>query len=444
MSETHAARNRSARSADDRTSRRDFLKHGTAVALAAPLAAQLGGLAHGAYASGSDVLKVGLVGCGGRGTGAAAQALGADSNTKLVAMADAFADRLEDSLKTLQQSGLGERIDVPPERRFAGFDAYKQVIEASDVVLLCTPPHFRPEQLRACVEAGKHTFVEKPVAVDGPGVRSVIETCELAEQRGLSVVSGLCWRYHEGMRETFNQLHEGTAGDIVAMQCSYNSNGVWEPRKTREECDSDMEYQMRNWYYYKWLSGDFNVEQHVHSLDKMQWAMKDVPPVQASGSGGRIQRTDPKYGDIYDHFCIVYEYPGGVKAFARCRHFRGCTNDVSDHIMGTRGRVDVFRHRIEDLAGNSVWSFRGRSKNMYQQEHDELFASIRAGKPINNGRYMSYSTLMAILGRMVAYTGKTITWDQALNSQERLAPQKYEWSAAPQVQVAIPGVTPFV
>ena len=422
-------------------SRRTFLQQSAAAALAS---GALTSLTPGAWAAENNVIRVGLVGCGGRGTGAAAQALNADSNTRLVAMADAFEDRLQSSLASLKANPVGDRVDVPPERQFTGFDAYKQVIEACDVVLLATPPHFRPQQLKAAVEAGVHVFCEKPVAVDTPGIHSVLNSCELAKQKSLSVVSGLCWRYHYGMRETFQQIHDGAIGNVTALQCSYNSNGVWEPRKTREECDSDMEYQMRNWYYYTRLSGDFNTEQHVHSLDKMAWTMQDETPVKVSGTGGRLQRTDPKYGDVYDHFSIVYEYARGVKAFARCRHFKGCTTDVSDHIFGSKGRMDVFKHRAYDYSGKRTWQFTGARNNMYQTEHDELFASIRNGKPINNGYYMSMSSLMAIAGRMVAYTGKTLTWDQVMNSTLDLTPAAYAWGDAPAVEVAMPGVTPFV
>ena len=423
------------------TSRRNVLKTGAAVlgsAVASSLNARV-------FAAGeTKTLRVGLVGCGGRGGGAAVNALSADPNTRLVALGDAFKDRLERKLKSLKNSGVGARVDVSPEHRYSGFDNYKHVIDAVDVVLLATPPHFRPEHLRYAVEAGKHVFVEKPVAVDGPGVRSVIESSAMAKSKGLSMVSGLCWRYHQGMRETFARVHDGTIGEIVALQCSYNSGGVWDPRKTREQCGSDMEYQMRNWYYYTWLSGDFNVEQHIHSLDKMGWAMKDQTPIRASGSGGRQQRIDSKYGNVFDHFNIVYEYANGVKAFARCRHLRGCANDVTDHIFGSKARVDVMRHRIYDLQGKMIWRFKGRSKSMYQVEHDEFFASIRSGKPINNGDYMTKSTMLAIMGRMVGYTGKQLGWDQALNSKEDLRPKKYAWGDLAVAPVAIPGVTPFV
>ena len=426
---------------DDRTSRRSFLKSSAAALTAGSL---VSGLSPALYASGNEELRVGLIGCGGRGTGAATQALSADPNAKLVAMADAFADRLEGSLKNLKsKSDLAERVVVDDGHKFSGFDAYKRLIDCVDVVLMASPPHFRPRHLRAAVEAGKHCFVEKPVAVDAPGVRSVMATCELAQQKGLSIVSGLCWRYHSTILETFQRIHEGAIGDLVAMQCSYDSQGVWDPRRTREQCESDMEYQMRNWYYYTWLSGDHIVEQHIHSLDKMQWAMHDEPPVKVSGSGGRQQRTDAKYGNIYDHFAIVYEYANGVKAFSRCRHWRGCPTDVSDQIMGTKGvcRISSQRTKIE---GETEWQYEGPPCNMYQAEHDKFFASIRAGKPIHNGDYMCKSTMMAIMGRMAAYTGKTITWEQALNSQDDLSPSAYEWGPLESRPVSIPGVTPFV
>jgi predicted dehydrogenase len=423
------------------TSRRNFLKTGTTAAIAGGISSQL---TSRLYAQGGDVLKVGLIGVGGRGSGAAVNALSADPHTRLHAVADAFQDRLDSGLENLLNTKIKDQITVDNDHKFVGFDAYKHVIESCDVVLLATPPHFRPMQLRAAVEAGKHAFVEKPVGVDAPGIRSVLETCKLAERKGLSIVSGLCWRYDTEKREVFEQIHAGTIGEITAMQCSYNSGGVWEPRATREQCTSDMEYQMRNWYYYTWLSGDFNTEQHVHSLDKMAWAMHDQTPVSVSGTGGRIQRTDPKYGNIYDHFSVVYEYANGVKAFARCRHFRGCSNEVNDFIFGTKGWVDVMGHKIYDYEKNLIWRYRGPKGNMYQIEHDEFFASIRDGKPINNGDYMSHSSMLAIAGRMSAYTGKTLTWDECMNSQLDLSPPGYEWGPLETRPVAVPGNTPFV
>ena len=422
------------------TTRRDFLKTSSAVVSGS----LLGSLAlnAGAYAAGRDVLRIGLVGCGGRGTGAAEQALAADPNIHLVAMGDAFADRIESAHDRLQHRSTNGRIDVPPERRFVGFDAYRHVIEACDVVLLCTPPHFRPAQLKAAIAAGRHVFAEKPVAVDAGGVRSVIETCQEAESKRLSVVSGLCYRYDPGMRATFARIHDGIVGDIVAMQTSYDTHGLW--MHPRQPSWSDMEWQVRNWLYFTWLSGDFNVEQHVHSLDKTAWAMRDQYPISCSGTGGRQTRISPDYGNIFDHMAVVYEYPNGVKTFSRCRQQDGCSVDVTDHIFGTKGHVDVMSHVAYDPAGKEIWRYKGPKTNMYQVEHNELFAGIRSGKPINNGHYMAHSTMMGIMGRMAAYTGKKITWDQAMKSKEDLTPKAYQWGSIEVVPVAMPGVTPFV
>jgi predicted dehydrogenase len=426
------------------TRRRTFLQTSAAGVAALGISP---GLSAGTFAAGSDVLKVGLIGCGGRGTGAASQALNADPQTELVAMADAFDDRLQSSRSRLQRSfnkeGAPSRVNVSDDRCFVGFDGYKGVIENSDVVLLASTPHFRPRHLKAAVEANKHVFCEKPVAVDAPGLRSVVESVEKARQNNKSLVSGLCWRYHHGKRATFEQIQNGAIGDIVAMQCSYMTGGVWDPRRTREKCSSDMEYQLRNWYYYTWLSGDFNVEQHIHSLDKMLWAMNDEAPATISGSGGRQVRTADKYGNIYDHFNVVYEWANGVKAFARCRHWNGCQNEVDDYIYGTKGRVNVMKHEIYDLDGNKIWGFSGEGGDMYQIEHNELFASIRSGKPINNGDYMCKSTMMAISGRMAAYTGKLLTWDEVMNSAEDLSPEQYDWIDLETPPVAIPGKTKF-
>lgn len=433
-------------SAPSDPSRRSFLA--TSAATAATLAAAARPVSAGVWAGGSDLLKVGLVGVGGRGTGAAEQALNADPGTELVAMADVFEDAVARGRRQLtrmfNKEGQKPRVTAKDEDCVAGFDGYLRVIEKSDVVLLASTPHFRPMHLRASVEAGKHVFCEKPVAVDAPGVRSVLESTEIARQKNLNLVSGLCWRYHPGKRATFEQIRNGAVGDIVTMQCSYMTGGVWDPRRRPEECKSEMEYQLRNWYYYSWLSGDFNVEQHIHSLDKMMWAMNDEAPVTISGSGGRQVRTDVRYGNIYDHFDIVYTWASGVKAFARCRHWANCENEVEDYIFGTKGRVDVMSHTITDLKGNVTWKYDGPDGDMYQIEHNELFAAIRAGKVINNGDYMSKSTMLAIAGRMAAYTGQRLTWDAVMNSKEDLSPKKYEWAENPVPPVAIPGKTPFV
>lgn len=420
-----------------RSDRRQFLATSAAV-LSSPLLAT-------AHVAGSDTLRVGLIGCGSRGTGAATQALSADSAVKLVAMGDAFADRLEASLATLQKDEkVAARVDVPPDRRFVGFDAYKQVIAASDVVLLTTPPGFRPIHLRAAVEAGKHVFAEKPVAVDAPGVRSVLDSCALARQKILSVVSGLCIRYDNGFRATIDRLHEGAIGDIVSLQANDYRGSIWV--KPRQPGWTDMEYQMRNWYYFTWLCGDFNVEQHVHFLDVCAWIMKDRYPARAVGLGGRQVRTAPEYGHIYDHFSVVYEYAEGAKLFANCRQMSGCVNNLSVNVAGQRGRADMSERRNGLTIKNDegTWNYSGPKNEMFQTEHDELFASIRAGKPINNGDYMAKSTLLAIMGRMAAYTGQVITWDMALNSQENLAPAAYDWNAPlPERTVAMPGKTKF-
>jgi len=424
-------------------SRREFLTRSSAAVVAGTIAGQLS-LAPRVFAAGSDVLKIGLIGCGGRGSGAASQALHADSRVQLTALGDAFADKLESSLTNLTNSDVGEKVAVPSDHKFVGFDAYKGVIDSGvDVVILATPPHFRPAHLKYAVEKGKHAFVEKPVAVDGPGVRSMFATCELARQKNLAVVSGLCWRYHPGMRATFAQVHDGAVGDIVTIQATY----LTQPLKKfpRQPDWTDLEFQLRNWNGFTWLSGDFNVEQHVHSIDKVAWTMHDEPPVQCTGVGGRQARTGDESGHVYDHFSVVYEYANGVKAFCTCRQMDNCANDVTDHIFGTKGVCHVMPHEIA-VGGKTTWKHPKRSGevDMYQSEHNELFASIRNGTPINNGDYMTKSTLMAIMGRMSAYTGKTITWEQALHSKETLGPGKYEWGPLATPQVAIPGVTQFV
>jgi predicted dehydrogenase len=393
-----------------------------------------------AFAGGSELLKVGLVGCGGRGTGAAEQALTADSNTKLVAMADAFRDQIETSLSELKSSAVGDRVEVPEDQRFAGFDAYKSVIDAVDVVLLATPPGFRPIHFAYAVEKGKHAFVEKPMAVDGPGLRQFLEAAKLSKEKGLCAAHGFCWRYYGPRRELMKRVHGGDIGDIVTVETTYNSQGVWDPRKTREECKSEMEYQMRNWYYYDWLSGDHIVEQAVHSIDDMAWILKDVAPERCWGVGGRQARTDPKYGNIWDHFSIVYEYPENVRGYHHCRHWQGTPTQTKDYIFGTRGMADVFGVRI---SGPNKWRSRDEKGNMYQNEHDELFAAIRSGQALNNVEQSAHSTLLAIMGRMAAYSGQVITWEQAMNSPEGLVPTQFAWGEAPQRPVPVPGLTKF-
>ncbi len=428
-------------------SRRELLRGAVATTVVGPYVSVSPGVLR--RPGGAELLRVGLVGCGGRGTGAAVNALRADANVKLVAMGDTFSDQLEASLASLLTSedsaDLAARIDVPPERRFVGWDAYEQVIAHSDVVLLATSPHFRPLHLAAAVAAGKHCFVEKPVATDAPGVRAVRAACELARQNGLSIVSGLCYRYEAKKRATIQRLHDGAVGEIVALHTTYNAGALWH-RGHKPEW-SEMEYQMRNWLYFHWLSGDHIAEQHIHSLDKLAWAMGEYP-VRCLATGGRAARIEPEFGDVYDHFSTVYEWKNGVKGFAYCRQWGGqVQTEVSDWIYGTRGRCNVQEAAIDGGAG---WSWRwrpereGDADDMYQNEHDALFASIRSGRPIDDGETMCNSTLMALMGRMSAYSGQALSWEQALNSSEDLRPKAYAWGPIETVPVARPGVTQFV
>jgi predicted dehydrogenase len=429
--------NQAAASKPSHPSRRKFLQQSGA-ALAAGAASRLM-FPGGVHAAGSGTLKVGLIGCGGRGTGAAANALKADTNVKLMAMGDAFPDRLETSLQNLEKVAK-DKVAVEPDKRFTGFNAYKQVIGSGvDVVILATPPHFRPMHLKAAVDAGLHVFAEKPVAVDAPGVRSVLETVAEAKKKNLSIVSGLCWRYDHGVRETMKRVLDGAIGEIVTIQENYNTGGLWHHGRKPEW--SDMEWQLRNWLYFTWLSGDFNTEQHVHSLDKGSWAMLDTPPLRATGLGGRQVRVEEQWGNIYDHFAVVYEYESGAKMFSFCRQQNGCTNDTNDYFIGTKGKANILKHTIE---GETAWRYDGPKPSMYQVEHDALFASIRSGEAINNGNYMALSSMLAIMGRMASYTGKTITWNDAINSQEDLSPASYEFGPLPVPPVAKPGITPFV
>ena len=424
-------------------SRRDVLRTGGVVIATGAVASALPAGTLGFHSNGTDVLRVGLVGCGGRGTGAAAQALSADPQVELVAMGDAFADHVETALKSLKANPeFGARVKVDDDHKFTGFDNYKRVIDAVDVVLFATSPHFRPMQVEYAAQSGKHMFVEKPIATDSPGVRRVMAACELARTKKLNVVSGLCYRYEKKKRETIRRVHDGAIGRILAAQTTYNTGGLW--HRGRQPEWSDMEWQMRNWLYFTWLSGDHIVEQHIHSLDKVAWALGDKYPVRVTASGGRAQRTEEKWGNIYDHFNTVFEYEDGVKVFSSCRQWNGASSDVSDHVFGTQGIAHLQSHSIE---GDKAWRYReveGEQDDMYQNEHNELFAAIRKGAVIDNSDYMCKSTMMAIMARMAAYTGQTLTWEQAWNSQEDLSPASYDWTSIATPPVAIPGVTKFI
>jgi predicted dehydrogenase len=424
------------------TTRRSFLKT-SGFAVGATLASTLA-VPRAVHAGVSEKIKVGLIGCGGRGTGAAENALVASPENVLVAVGDTFADFAEMSLEKLRrQEKIKTRVQVPPDHVFVGFDAYKKVIDSGvDVIILATPPHFRPQHLEYAVEKGKHAFVEKPVAVDAPGVRSIIKTCEKAKEKNLAVVSGLCWRYHPTVKEAVRRIVEDKAiGDIVAIQSSYNANQLW--YRNPQPSWSQMEVQVRNWLYFHWLSGDHICEQAVHSLDKTAWLQGDIHPTVASGMGGRQQRTGPEYGDVYDHHTVFYEYPNGIRVYFTCRQQNNCTNFVDEIVLGTKGRAQLLDPHIE---GENPWRGKMDSKTeMYVIEHQALFNSIRDGKPINNGHYMANSTMLAVMGRMCTYSGKALTWDHCFNSKERLGPSEYAWNDnVPRIEVAIPGKTKIV
>ncbi|MCW5766132.1 MAG: Gfo/Idh/MocA family oxidoreductase, partial [Phycisphaeraceae bacterium] len=407
--------------------------------------------------AGDRPLKVGLIGCGGRGTGAAWQALNADTGVTLHAMADMFPDRLASCLKGLEAQAaelrtqdptknLSDRIAVPPERRFTGFDGYKRLLECGcDVVLLCAYPHFRPAHLEAAVAAGCHVFCEKPMAVDAPGLRRVRAAAEAARARGLTLVSGFCWRYADAERATYERIHAGAIGDLVTIHTTYHTSTL-SPRPRRPDW-SDMEFQLRNWWHFTWLSGDHIVEQACHSIDKICWAMRNAPPVRCVALGGRAARQGAESGHVFDHFAVVYEYWGGGRAFHTTRQIDHCPNDNSDYVYGTSGSAEINGwkpvHEIRDRSGKVTWRYDGQRRDMYQNEHDELFRSVRAGQARNDGDFMCTSTMMSIMGRMAAYTGQTIAWDQAWKSEEDLTPAAYAMGPLAVPPVAVPGVTKF-
>jgi predicted dehydrogenase len=420
-------------------SRRDFLKASTAATVGTTVASGFG-VIPGAYASGSDMIKVGLIGCGGRGTGAAFNVLKAASGVKIVAMGDVFKDRLQESRERLLKN-FADKIDAPLDRCFVGFDAYEKVIATdANYIILATPPAFRPQHLKAAVRAGKHIFTEKPVAVDGSGIRTVLAACEEAKKKGLGIAAGTQRRHQTGYLETMKMIREGAIGQIVAARAYWNQGGLW--KKDRQPGWSDLEWQMRNWLYFTWLSGDHIVEQHVHNIDVVNWAM-NAHPVAALGMGGRQARTDPAYGHIYDHFAIDYEYGNGVHMLSMCRQQDGTDKNVSETLIGTEGSCLTAASNRYSITGKRKWQFpREKDNEPYVQEHINLIASLRAGKPFNELKAVAESTLTAIMGRMSAYTGKIVTWEQALESSEDLVPAKLEWGPMPVPFVAVPGQPP--
>ena len=401
---------------DNGESRRNFMKTSSFLVASGAVAGTLS-MAQSAHAFGSDEIKIGLVGCGGRGTGAAVQALNTAGATKLVAMADAFDDRLQGSYRAIQGRHK-DKVDVPAERRFVGFDAYKKVLETDcDVVILATPPGFRPLHVESAIKAGKHVFMEKPVAVDAPGVRRVLAAGEEAKKNNLAIQVGLQRRHEVAYKETIAQLQDGLIGDIILSRAYWNGGGVW--TRPRVDGQTEMEYQMRNWYYFNWLCGDHINEQHIHNLDVINW-LKNGFPVDAQGQGGREVRTGKDNGQIFDHHMVEYTYADGSKMLSCCRHIRGCWNSVSEHCHGTKGSANIGGGKIYDTAGETIFRSKG-ARGGHQQEHHDLFADLRAGKRPNEAEYGAKSTFTAILGRMATYSGQSIKWDDAINSKIVLA-----------------------
>ena len=427
--------------------RREFLKASAFVA---------GGVMMSGYSwagtnsSVDDTIKIALIGCGDRGTGAAFQALSTKNNIKLVAMADAFQDRLDSSYKLLVEK-FGAKIDVPKHRQFVGFDAYAKAIALADVVLLVTPPGFRPMHFEEAVKQGKHVFMEKPVAVDSPGIRKVLVAAEIAKQKKLNVVVGLQRRYQTNYRETLKRIEDGAIGDIVSGQVYWNSGGVWVKPRTANQ--TEMEHQMRNWYYFNWLCGDHIVEQHVHNIDIANW-VKNAYPVSVQGTGSRAWRTGKDYGEIYDNHAVELTYADGSVIYSQCRHFEGTSNRVDETFQGTKGRVYLSANNsgiLWDKNGKEIYNHdRKANANPYQTEHDELFAAIAKSEyKFWDAERAAKSCFTAIAGRYATYSGQVIKWDDALKAENSLFPDKLAWDALPKslpdanglYTIAMPGKT---
>ena len=426
------------------TTRRDFLK--TTAATGGALASALAFPTVTFGKPDSRKLKIGFIGCGGRGTGAAAQALKADSNVILHAMGDVYANQIERSLTSLKKEINEEgKFDLPKERQFVGLDAYEKVLASGvDTVILTTPPGFRPLHFKAAIDAGKHVFLEKPMATDAPGLRSVMETVKKSREKGLCVQPGFTWRYNLGRREFYKKIHAGEIGDIRAIYATYLTGPV-KPMPAPDQRPagmSDLDWQLRNWYNFVWTCGDGLVEQAVHSVDKIMWGMNDVPPLKCTAVGGR--QIPNHEGNIYDHIAVNYEWADGSRAFMAQRQTSNCHSENTDFILGTKGVAEISRRGVV-INGPNKWKYDGKDPDMYQTEHDEMFAGIRAGLLVNDGERMCTSTLAAIMGRMAAYTGKEVTWEMALNSKEDLFPKNIAWDMKlPIAPLAMPGRTPFI
>jgi myo-inositol 2-dehydrogenase / D-chiro-inositol 1-dehydrogenase len=410
--------------------RRDFLKASAMIAGGTMLSS----IPLMGHSSVNDTIKIALIGCGGRGTGAASQALSTKFNIQLVAMADAFRDQLDNSYKDLTEK-FKEKINVPEDHKFVGFDAYAKAIALADVVILATSPGFRPIHFEEAIKQGKHVFMEKPVAVDAPGIRKVLATAEEAKKKKLNVVVGLQRRYQHNYRETIKRIQDGAIGDIVGGQVYWNSGGVWvRPRKPGQ---TEMEYQMRNWFYFNWLCGDHIVEQHVHNIDIANW-VKGSNPVSIQGTGSRAWRTGKEYGEIYDNHSIELTYPDGSVIYSQCRHFEGTQNRVDETFFGTKGKAYLSAGnagKLWDHQGNSLFNHPTKGQaNPYQTEHDELFETISKGEYKHwDAEYGAKSTLTGIIGRYATYSGQVIKWDDALNAENSLMPETLAWDAKPKL-----------
>jgi len=412
------------------STRREFLAASTAAAGAA--AAGSLAIQRSAHAAGSDAMRIGLIGCGGRGSGAVASALSVNPSARLTAMADAFDDRMHTSRAALTKK-FGDRIAVDDDHCFADFDGHEKLLASGvDLAILGEPPHFRPRHIEACVEAGVHVFAEKPMAVDVPGVHRVLAAGQVARRKNLSFISGFETRYNPAAREAVARVHDGAIGELVAIEGHYNVGFLW--HRGRQPDDTEMKYQMRNWYYFTWLSGDHIVEQHVHFMDLMSWFVQEQRPERAWGYGGRSVRTEPKWGDIFDHHAVAFEYPGNLQAFTFTRQQTGCWNEVGFVIMGTKGRLSSAPgwggYVIE---GETNWRIEKPDVHPEINCFEEVFAAIDRGKPINDAETMAGSTMVAILGRMATHSGQRIEWDDAYASNLVLAPERYDWDADPPV-----------
>jgi myo-inositol 2-dehydrogenase / D-chiro-inositol 1-dehydrogenase len=409
--------------------RRVFLKNSSLIAGSGLLLSKP--LMSSAFYSGNETVKVAVIGCGGRGTGAAFQALSVKENVELVAMADAFKDRIDscyNSLVSDKNPKIKARVKVAEENKFVGFEGYKKAIELADVVLLTTPPGFRPIHFEEAVKQGKHIFMEKPVATDAPGIRKVLKAAEESKKKNLKVVVGLQRHYQTSYLETYKRvIDEKVIGDIVSARCYWNNDGVWV--KKREADMTEMEYQMRNWYYFVWLCGDHICEQHIHNIDVVNW-FKNGHPIEAIGMGGREVRKGKEYGEIFDHHYVEFEYADGMILNSQCRHQPGTVSNVSEHLVGSKGRAT--EGKIVDLKGNQIWRHRDKEdKNPYQVEHDVLFDCIVNNKPINDAENGAIATMTSILGRMATYSGQRVKWEDALNSNVNLMPESFTWDTLP-------------